>query len=74
MDNLKIKRIDPGNISEQFCRMEDHNGAFIVAKIGRDWLLTNVPGMVNDFCTEIYDSGIIHSICFNENKISDWKI
>lgn len=72
IDSFNIQLINREDISEKFCWIGDHNGAFIVTKKGRSWLPTNSPGIINDFCIEFNDANQSNAICFKGNIFAKW--
>jgi len=74
IEKFKIRLINPENISDQFCWVGDFNGAIIVTKISRNWLPTNTPGIINDFCIEFKVSRMHHAVCFRNNEMAVWQV
>lgn len=74
IDRYGVKLIDPDHLSEKFCWIGDFNGAFIVTRIGRNWLPTTIPSRINDFCIEINTApNQTFSICMRKNVFSEWS-
>ena len=57
---------------DNFCWVGDYNGAIIVTKVGRNWLPTDQPGMINDFSIKYVDQGKAYKLSFANNEISNW--
>jgi len=66
-----IELVEPDLISEQFCWIGDYNGVFIVTKIGRNWLPTQHPAVMNDFEIEFESKGKRYNIACENNEIKD---
>ncbi len=63
-----IEPINPGRFDKEFCWVGNWEGVFLSTIIGRNWLPTEKPGLVNDmeirFSTKIGN----HSIRIEDNK------
>lgn len=69
VQRLGIQPINQNEFRENFCWVGDYNGVIIVVKKGRNWLPTNIPGIINDFSLKFIDAGEIQMVKFENNEM-----
>ncbi len=71
ISSFGIKILDPPIWREDFCWVGDFNGVFIVPKIGRHWIPTQDPAVLNDFEVEFSTTKGRFTKRINNNQFFD---
>lgn len=74
LETFDIEMVEPQILREDFCWVGDYNGVFIVSKIGRKWIPTDHPCMMNDFEIEFTTHGQAYSFKIKNNEISKLEV
>ena len=68
IDELGIAPLESSGFRENFCWVGDYHGVVIVVKKGRNWLPTQIPGIVNDFSIQYREAEKEYSFKVQNNQ------
>lgn len=69
IEKYKIQLSEPEILRSDFCWVGDYHGVLIVPEIGRNWIPTNLPAIMNDFEIEFESNEKTYKLNVVNNEI-----